>query len=87
MTKYTGSEIITKYLIKEGVKYPEHVCPLVQYHGWDGVDFADYSFFSNHWLMTDCNDANDCNSTDLDFSGTVDTNDLDIFTTYWLFGK
>jgi len=80
-----GTEDI--WTIKEGVQYPEHVWPLVQYHSWDGVDFADYSFFSSHWLLNDCNDVNDCNSTDLDFSGCVDTNDLDIFTTYWLFAK
>jgi len=80
-----GTEDI--WTIKEGIKYPEHVWPLVQFYGWDGVDFADYSFFSNHWLMTDCNDFNDCNSTDLDFSASVDANDLDIFTNYWLFAK
>ncbi len=77
------------WAICEGTNYPrlqwqilpaDFLCP-------DGVDFIDYSFFSSHWLMTDCNDVNDCNSTDLDFSGSVDTNDLDIFTTYWLFGK
>jgi len=37
--------------------------------------------------FTDCRDVNDCNSTDLGFSGSVYANDLDIFTTYWLFGK
>jgi hypothetical protein len=75
------------WTIKEDVNYPQHVWPLVQYVDWDGVDFLDYSFFANHWLFTDCADTNDCNSTDLDFSGAVGPNDLDIFTTYWLFGK
>jgi hypothetical protein len=76
-----GTEDI--WTIKEDVNYPEHVWPLVQYVDWDGVDFLDYGFFANH----DCNDINDCNSTDLDFSGAVDINDVNIFTSYWLFGK
>jgi hypothetical protein len=75
------------WTIKEGVRYPEHVWPLVQYVDWDGVDFGDYGFFADYYGRTDCNDINDCNSTDLDFSGGVDNNDLDIFTSYWMFGK
>ncbi|MHC4266260.1 MAG: hypothetical protein ACYSUK_10050 [Planctomycetota bacterium] len=51
----------------------------------DGViDFLDYAFFANHYGLTDCNDFNDCDSTDLDFSGIVDPNDLDIFSSYWM---
>ncbi|MHC4266598.1 MAG: hypothetical protein ACYSUK_11825 [Planctomycetota bacterium] len=50
----------------------------------DGViDFLDYGFFANHYGLTDCNDINDCNSTDLNFSGAVDNNDLDIFSSSW----
>ena len=75
------------WTIKEGINYPEHVWPLVQYVDWDGVDFLDYGFLADHWMLTDCNDINDCNSTDLDFSGAVNINDVNIFTNYWLFGK
>jgi hypothetical protein len=53
----------------------------------DGTEFIDYSFFANHWLLTNCPDTNDCNSTDLDFSGAVNADDLDFFNHYWLFGK
>jgi hypothetical protein len=31
--------------------------------------------------------SNTCYKADLDFSGAIDGNDLDIFTTYWLTGK
>ncbi|MHC4844259.1 MAG: hypothetical protein ACYTEE_10695 [Planctomycetota bacterium] len=48
------------------------------------IDFLDYVFFSAYYGLTDCNDFNDCDSTDLDFSGIVDANDLDIFTSYWM---
>jgi hypothetical protein len=48
------------------------------------VDFVDYGSFSNCYGLTDWNDINDCNSMDFDFSGTVDYNDLDIFTRYWI---
>jgi len=74
------------WAICEGTNYPrlqwqilpaDFFCP-------DGVDFIDYSFFSNHWLMTDCNDFNDCDSTDFDLSGCVDGNDLKTFTDFWL---
>ncbi len=77
------------WAICEGMNHPrlQWQIPTADWLCPDGVDFADYSFFSNHWMMTDCNDFNDCNSTDLDFSGSVDADDLDIFTTYWLFGK
>jgi len=58
----------------------DYVCP-------NGVDFLDYSFFADYYGLIDCQVTNDCNSTDLDFSGAVDINDVNIFTTYWLFGK
>jgi hypothetical protein len=61
-------------------RYGDFLCP-------DGTDFIDYSHLAGHWLFTDCADTNDCSSTDLDFSGTVDINDVNIFTSYWLFGK
>ncbi|MHC4757406.1 MAG: hypothetical protein ACYTE8_02000 [Planctomycetota bacterium] len=51
------------------------------------VDFLDYAFFADYFGLTDCNDINDCNSADLDYSGAVDMNDVNIFTSYWMFGK
>ena len=77
------------WAICELTNYPKLVwqIPVADFICPDGVDFLDYSFFANHFGLTDCNDINDCNSTDLDFSGSVDINDVNIFTSYWLFGK
>jgi hypothetical protein len=73
----------------DGVNYPklsweyakngDFLCP-------DGVDFADFSFFAEHWLNTNCATNNNCDGTDLDLSGTVDWNDLMIFCQHWLEG-
>jgi hypothetical protein len=57
----------------------DFVCP-------DGVDFADYSFFAERWLNTDCASNNNCDGADFDLSGTVDIADLVIFCEYWLKG-
>ena len=38
-----------------------------------GVDFIDYSFFSRHWLYSNCFETNDPNQTDPNFSWVVDT--------------
>jgi hypothetical protein len=59
---------------------PDYLC-------LEGIDFVDYSFFADHYGLTDCFLTNDCNSTDLDFSGAVDIKDVNIFTNYWMFGK
>jgi hypothetical protein len=74
----------------EGMNYPklnwqvilaaDLVCP-------DGVNFADYSFFAERWLNTDCASKDNCDGTDFDFSGTVDIADLKIFCNYWLEGQ
>ncbi len=51
------------------------------------IDFLDFAKFSSHWMQTDCNDNNNwCDRADLDESGTVDPNDLKIFTQRWLEG-
>ncbi len=73
--------------ICEGTNYPrftwqiasgDFVCP-------DGITSADYIFFLEHWGDDNCNLSNDyCQGTDLDFSGTVDVNDLVIFFENWL---
>jgi hypothetical protein len=53
----------------------------------DGVNFIDFAFFASHWLDEMCNPANYyCQGTDLSRSGSVDLNDLDIFTDHWLEG-
>jgi hypothetical protein len=79
-----GNDIWT---IKEGFDYPKHVWGTVNFIGWDGVDFKDYRYFAERWGRTDCSGVNDCDRADLDFSGSVGSNDLCIFATYWLSGK
>ncbi|MHC4705294.1 MAG: hypothetical protein ACYTFQ_32515, partial [Planctomycetota bacterium] len=56
----------------------DFVCP-------DGVTVEDFVFFAERWLNEDCGAANDyCQGTDLNFSGTVDADDLAIFLDIWL---
>jgi len=82
-----GTEDIWR-LCEDLVNYPklawefmvgDFVCP-------DGVNFFDYSFFAGHWQEDNCGASNDCDGTDLDRLGTVDINDLGIFTDSWLEG-
>ena len=56
----------------------DFVCP-------DGITIEDLVFFIEHWGNDNCDLSNDyCQGTDLDFSGTVDANDLVIFFENWL---
>jgi len=48
------------------------------------VDFADFAILALYWQETDCNDPNWCEGTDLDIDGNVDSNDLMLFSDYWL---
>ena len=85
----SGWDFDNIWAICEGTNYPrllwsipaaDLVCP-------DGVNFADYSFFAERWLNTNCASNNNCDGTDFDFSGTVDIADLKIFCNYWLEGQ
>jgi hypothetical protein len=79
-----GTEDI--WSICEGTNYPrfvwqiaagDFVCP-------DGITIADFSFFLEYWLDDNCDLSNDyCQGTDLDQSGTVDENDLEILFESW----
>ena len=80
-----GNEDI--WSICEGTNYPrltwqipagDFVCP-------DGIAIEDFVFFVEHWGQETCDLSNDyCQGTDLNHSGTVDTNDLEIFLENWL---
>ncbi len=72
----------------EGMNYPRLVweipagdlaCP-------HGVDSRDYSSFADRWMDTNCGEADDCDGADLDFSGTVNAEDLAILCGHWLEG-
>ena len=85
-SSFVGWDFTTIWAICEGTNYPrllwsipaaDLVCP-------DGVNFADYSFFAERWMNTNCASNDNCDGTDFDFSGTVDTADLKIFCNDWL---
>jgi len=85
---FTDWDFVNIWTICEGTNYPrffrqihvaDFICP-------DGVDFIDYSFFSLHWLEDNCGSSNDCEGTDLDQLGRVDSDDLAIFLDSWLTG-
>ncbi|MHC4111656.1 MAG: GLUG motif-containing protein [Planctomycetota bacterium] len=74
--------------ICEGTNYPklvwqippgDFVCP-------DGVNFFDFSFFSEQWARKNCAASNDCDGRDFDQLGSVDIKDLRIFVDNWLRG-
>jgi len=79
-----GTEDI--WSICEGTNYPrlvwqipagDFVCP-------DGITMDDFLFFMEHWLDDNCDSSNNyCEGTDLDQSGKVDVNDLEIFFESW----
>ena len=83
-----GTEDI--WSICEGTNYPrlvwqiaagDFVCP-------DGITIDDFAFFLEYWLDDNCDLSNGyCQGTDLDQSGTVDINDLEILLENWLAEK
>jgi len=83
-----GTEDI--WTICEGTNYPRFVwqisvgdflCP-------DGITMDDFFFLLEFWLNDNCDSSNDyCQGTDLDQSGTVDEDDLEIFFESWLTEK
>jgi hypothetical protein len=49
------------------------------------VNFTDFAVLASYWQKTNCGDVNDCEGADIDINGTVDNNDLMLFTDYWLY--
>jgi hypothetical protein len=47
------------------------------------VDFKDWALLANKWLM-DCSGPDWCGGCDLNKSGKVDLDDMEMFTQYWL---
>ncbi|GAG20665.1 unnamed protein product, partial [marine sediment metagenome] len=43
-----------------------------------------FALFSSNWLVSNCNDPNWCDHTDIDTDGDVDVYDLTAFVDYWL---
>jgi hypothetical protein len=79
-----GTEDI--WSICEGTNYPRFVwqIPVGDFVCPDGITIDDFLFFLEHWLDNNCDSSNGyCDGTDLDQSGTVDANDLEIFFENW----
>jgi len=79
-----GTEDI--WSICEGTNYPRFVwqIPIGDFVCPDGVTIDDFLFFLEHWLDDNCDSSNDyCEGTDLDRSGKVDVEDLEIFFENW----
>ena len=72
------------WTIKDGNDYPKLVWSIVDFTGFDGVDFADYAHLGRYWKNNNCRDTNDCDGSDIDFSGVVDYKDIAILFNYWL---
>jgi hypothetical protein len=74
--------------IYEGTKYPKLVwqIPKGDFLCPDGITIEeDFDFFLDHYGDSNCDSSNCyCDGTDLDFSGTVDINDLEILINNWL---
>jgi len=72
--------------ICEGTNYPRFVwqIPVGDFVCPDGITIDDFMFFMEHWLDDNCDLSNGyCEGTDLDQSGTVDEDDLEIFFENW----
>jgi len=74
--------------ICEGTNYPKFLwqIPIGDFVCPDGVNFFDFSFFSERWAEDNCGASNDCGGRDLDLLGSVDIKDLRIFADNWLAG-
>ena len=72
------------WTINEGLDYPQLVWPLVNFIGWYEVGLSDFAFFANRWRDDNCGGTNNCDGSDLDFSGAIDEIDLSIFCEHWL---
>jgi hypothetical protein len=82
-----GTEDI--WSICEGTNYPRLVwqIPVGDFVCPEGISIEDFVFFIEHLGQKPCDLSNDyCQGTDLDQSGTVDANDLEILAVNWLAG-
>lgn len=79
----SGNGVDDIWSVHDGQDYPRLVWDLVNLAGWGKIDFADFAFLANRWLIMNCGVLNDCRGADLDFSDTVDSGDLKIFLQHW----
>jgi subtilisin-like proprotein convertase family protein len=82
-----GWDFAEIWTICEHTNYPKFVwqLPAGDFLCPDGVDLADYAFLAEHWMADSCDTPNGyCHSTDLDQSGIVSFDDLEVFVDNWL---
>jgi len=72
------------WTINETNDFPKHVWTIVNFVGWYEIDMLDFAFFANRWMYDNCGASDDCDGADIDFSDTVDADDLKIFCDHWL---
>jgi len=84
-----GWDFVNIWDICENTNYPKLVwqIPAGDFLCPDGVNLIDYSFFAGRWLDGNCAGSDDCDGADLDMSGVVDFNDVEIFADNWLAGN
>ena len=80
----SGNGVEDTWSVHDGQDYPKLVWELMNFSGWDGIDFGDFAFLAERWLNMNCGVYDDCDGVDLDFSDAVDAGDLQIFLQHWL---
>ena len=63
--------------------YEYDLCP-ADFNDSLKIDLVDFSYLAKNWLEINCIDPTWCDRADLDYSGDVDTIDLQILSEYWL---
>lgn len=56
----------------------------LDYNDDEIVNILDFSCLCENWLANNCDDPNWCDGTDINEDGIVDSNDLVIFSNFWL---
>jgi hypothetical protein len=61
-----------------------HHVPTRDFNGDHIVNYADLDILTSYWLVTDCNEPDWCEGTDLDINHNVNFIDFALFCQFWL---
>ena len=81
-----GRGLPPAFFVQSNLSNYARCCPEGDFDRNYSVNFLDFAVLANHWLDEGCEIPFWCGKTDLDFSGTVETEDLGIFADNWLVG-